>query len=134
MTDLALPQSPRASSPTAIVVDDDPVVRRTATALFEDAGDAVLGASNVFEAFNIISARPDLKIALIDLQSTGSGGAELAAVIGDMWPSIAVVISGSSPPGEKEAPDDMVFLPRPFGGEELSAAISRAQARQNTAP
>ncbi|HEV2078335.1 MAG TPA: response regulator [Allosphingosinicella sp.] len=127
------------SHPNAIVVDDDPAVRSTVVALLEETGLAVVEASDAFEAFEVICERPHLETAVIDLQMPGLGGAQLAAVIGDMRPNVAVVIiSGQSSPLEKEVPDRMVFLPKPFTGHELAAAINRAraqtQAEQSTPP
>lgn len=116
--------------PNVIVVDDDPAVRFTVMALLEGTGLAAVEASNASEAFEIISRGPDLETAIVDMQMPGVSGAELAAVIGDMRPNIAVVIiSGQGAPLEKQVPDRMVFLAKPFGGEELSAAIARAKAQ-----
>jgi hypothetical protein len=46
----------------------------------------------------------------------------LAAAIRDRWPPIyLIVVTGFTPPSKSELPYDSLFIPKPYGGEILSA-------------
>src|ERR1700759_995127 len=100
-----LEQSPSPGKSLALVVDDEPFVRMNAVDVVEEAGFAVLEASNADEAMLVLESRADVGILVtdIDMPAGSINGLGLAASVHSRWPSIKIIIvSGryQATPGE----------------------------------
>ncbi|MFC7397653.1 response regulator [Chelatococcus sp. GCM10030263] len=113
----------------AIVAEDEPLVSLVITATLEDAGHEVLAVSCAEEALNALSAHPDAKLLVTDVEMPGMDGFALTRAVREKSPSmIVVVVSGRQAPAKGDLPAGVRFLPKPFAPERLLLEIEAAAA------
>jgi CheY-like chemotaxis protein len=125
----AVPELPaRTSVPrlTILVVDDDPLVLGSTSAMVEDLGHSVLKADGAGQA--LAQLRPDAKVglAILDYGMPEMNGVELAAALRRLQPRLSVLLVT----GYGELPDveaaGLTRLSKPFSQAALAAAISES--------
>ena len=106
--------------PTALVVDDDAILRMDAAEILEQAGFRTLEAVDGDEALTVLEQR-HLEVALLfsDVEMPGSrDGFALAREVAVKWPAISIVIaSGRIMPLDGQMPDGARFIGKPFSAE-----------------
>jgi signal transduction histidine kinase/ActR/RegA family two-component response regulator len=125
-----------------LVVDDDALVSTGTAAMLEDLGHSVIEASSGPEALEALRA-DDRAIGLVitDHAMPGMTGLELARLIGEAYPGMAVILASGFadiPQGDSEI-GSLPRLSKPFRQNELAAAIAAAvgppaQLRSNVIP
>lgn len=121
---LPRPVGPRAPDRTdlrgagvVLVVDDEEIVRRTASAALKRQGYEVLLAASGPAAIEILSQRPrDISVVLLDLSMPGMDGQETLRRLKPISPGIRVLISS----GYNEAE-----CLRQFGNEQISGFVQK---------
>ncbi len=84
---------------TVVVVEDEPLVRLTATTIFEEAGITVVEFANGDEAIDYVrDHKQDVAAIFTDVYLPGEiDGLELAGIVSEVCPEIAVLVtSGNS--------------------------------------
>jgi CheY-like chemotaxis protein len=111
--------------PVILVEEDEFLLRMDSVEILEDAGFEVILAANADEAIAILSGRSDVHLIFTDIQMPGSmDGLKLARFVRDRWPPIEIVTtSGHVRAADEDLPAGTVFLPKPYGGGELIAAL-----------
>ncbi len=118
-------------TPTVLVVDDEPVVRRLAYRILNAAGYRVLEASDGAEGLEVLrQATGRIDLVIVDAVMPNMDGATLSTEIFETWPAQRVLLMSAH--GEDvfgrlglkrmSAP----FLSKPFTDEELLAKVERA--------
>lgn len=114
---------------TALIADDHSLYRTGLSLLLRDSLDVreVIDVSTFDEALDRLAARPDIGLALFDLNMPGVGGPESLAVVREAYPKLRVaIISGS------ENRDDVMraistgvlgFIPKSLPESEIVAAL-----------
>ena len=112
-------------SPVVLIVEDEFLLRMDSAAMLESAGFEVIQAGDADEAISILSARSDIRVVFTDIQMPGSmDGLKLARFVRDRWPPIKIVAtSGHVHIKDDDLPAGSVFLPKPYHGPELVAAL-----------
>ncbi|WP_204165495.1 response regulator [Methylobacterium sp. 17Sr1-1] len=108
------------TSPCALVVDDDPLIRMNAAEMLADAGFQTLEASHVEEALNVLHQHhPAIVLLFTDVQMPGAlDGFALARHTAAHWPHISIVVaSGRAQPGPDDMPEGARFVGKPFSAE-----------------
>ncbi len=131
-SDFAPPALERPGSATpgsqglALLVEDDPDVRKVARRFLLELGYTVVEAENGVEAKQILEQTPGIALLLSDVVMPGGvDGRELAAFARERCGVPRVVLmSGHAP--ELERPIDMPILPKPFTRPQLAALIENA--------
>jgi len=125
------PRSPtdRPGRPlTVLVVDDDPLVLQNTAAMLEDMGHRVIESASPGDALAVLRRARSVDVVLTDQAMPGMTGFQLAELIQSEWPNIALILAT----GYAELPADVgpniPRLNKPFNGEVLAEAISRAMA------
>ncbi len=110
----------------ALLVEDDPDVRKVARRFLLELGYTVVEAENGVEAKQILEQTPGIALLLSDVVMPGGvDGRELAAFARERCGVPRVVLmSGHAP--ELERPIDMPILPKPFTRAQLAALIEDA--------
>lgn len=110
-----------------LVVEDDPLVRLSASELAENAGLQVMQAADSKEALSILERFGNIGVMLTDVLMVGPmNGLELANVVRERWPDIQIiVISGAGRPKAKDLPAGALFFPKPFNVMALTQALRR---------
>ncbi|MGH9679180.1 MAG: response regulator transcription factor, partial [Candidatus Acidiferrales bacterium] len=123
------------STPTILVVDDEPQIRRVMRTTLSSNGYAVVEAKSGEEALEILrKERPDL--VLLDLNMPGVGGLEACREIRDQSDVAIIMLTVRNTERDKvlaldAGADDYVV--KPFGMEELLARIRAALRRTTSA-
>jgi two-component system cell cycle sensor histidine kinase/response regulator CckA len=107
------------------VDDDEPVLATTAMRL-RRAGYEVVEAESGLAAINILERRSDIAVVLSDCQMPHMSGMELAKIVRKRWPRIPfIAVSGQ--PQDRDLPDEVHFIPKPFKTAVVVAAIEEAR-------
>jgi two-component system, response regulator PdtaR len=113
------------SSPVILIVEDELLIRMDSAEAIENAGFEVIQEGNADEAIVILQTRPCIHVVFTDIQMPGSmDGLKLAQFVRDRWPPIKIVAtSGMVRVGDSDLPAGSVFLPKPYRGAEVVAAL-----------
>jgi two-component system cell cycle sensor histidine kinase/response regulator CckA len=118
---------PSTATGTALLVEDDILVRRVAERMLRRAGWTVICADSGEAAQEILLKTPcDLMIS--DVALPGMDGVALARQVLASRPDMPIILtSGYAPAATEEAglPTNFVFLTKPYGQEDLLAAVAR---------
>jgi len=107
-----------------LVVEDEALIRISALQIIEDAGFAVLEASNADEAIRILQNRADIRAVFTDIRMPGSmDGWKLARAIKGRWPPIHLVLVSALVPDLSELPANGLFIRKPYAAEQVTAAL-----------
>lgn len=124
MLDAAMSQPPRI---TALVVEDETVIRMETADLLIDAGFEVLEAWNGATALRQLERRPEIGLVVTDVHMPGTlDGFGLSRLVAERWPAIGlVVVSGVAKPGPDDLPPGARFIAKPFSARTvLDTAIA----------
>lgn len=115
--------SPTTKALIVLVVDDDPLVLRNATVALEDAGHEPIESSSGQAALDMLEARPEVDIVVIDYLMPGMNGLQLAARMRAQRPDLPILIASAY--GDLSSSDlKLPKLQKPFTQHELLQAIS----------
>ena len=106
--------------PTALVVDDDGILRMDVADILEQVGFRTLEAETGDEAMAVLEQHHlDVTLLFSDVEMPGSrNGFALAREVAVKWPYIAIVIaSGRLRPADGELPEGARFIGKPFSAE-----------------
>jgi DNA-binding NtrC family response regulator len=118
--------------PSALVVDDEPIVRKSCRLVLEDAGWQVLEAGSAGEAVALLGSTVP-RLLIVDYKMPGEDGMQLIARLRSMGiRTPAVLMSGYST--EETARDAerlgaLAFLGKPFTPDELTGTIQQVLKR-----
>ncbi len=121
----------------ALVVDDEPALRRVVAQMMRALGFEVLEAANGLEAVAHVRQQPSaVTVVLMDMTMPKMGGMEAFGAIREVAPTIPVVLCS----GYSEQEDTQPFLDRglagflqkPFGQADLESAVRAALATRST--
>jgi signal transduction histidine kinase len=116
-----------------MVVDDDPLVRMSTTALIEDLGHTVVEVSSADAALRSIRRDPDVDLIITDQVMPGMSGLELAEKIAAEFPAIKVILA-TGYADSFSVPDERSQIPRltkPYRQDELAKLIASLGKRNN---
>jgi putative two-component system response regulator len=123
-------------SARCLVVDDDPLVRRTLVRILRGQGLAALEAGSGAEALDILAAQGPIPFVLSDVYMPGLTGLDLLREIRRRYPDTAVVmITGVAEVGsavESLQLGALDYLVKPIQVEEVRARIHRALERHQS--
>jgi CheY-like chemotaxis protein len=109
---------------TILLVDDDALVCSSTSSTLADLGHQVFAASSGKRALEILRSGTAVDLVLTDQAMPGMTGLQLAAEIRASWPDLPVMLAT----GYADLPDrqglNLPRLVKPFGQEEMAAAIA----------
>ena len=120
------PVEPVVEGASILVVEDDPSVRAFVVATLEHAGYRVMATGSPSQASALSDGlNENIDLLLTDLVMPGGNGRDLANRLLVRRPSLRVVLmSGYDAAPPAGGPEDCYrFLPKPFGANELAAAV-----------
>lgn len=124
------------SSPTILIVDDEPDMREVLEEYFAAQGYATLSAESAGAARSL-AARHAIDLALLDINMPGEDGLSLARHLRERYARIAIVMLTSAGTvvdrivGLEMGADD--YVPKPFDPRELLARIKSVLRRTSSA-
>lgn len=107
---------------TVLIVDDEPLVRKTAATMIGAAGYDSVQAANADEAVALLDRRDDIFLVFTDVHMPGSfDGSKLAAYVAGLWPPVHVIITSGRVEAEAVPRANKVsFLSKPYRVEDLA--------------
>lgn len=127
------------SSPSILVIDDQPTVRRMAHRLLSEWGFRVFEAESGEEGMEVLdTARSGIQLVLVDIVMPFADGVQVTRRIRERWPNQRILYMSAHPAevlmeyglSELDAP----FLAKPFTRDELLTKVSEAMARLAVSP
>ncbi|MGJ7547650.1 response regulator [Pseudomonas alloputida] len=116
---------------TVLVVEDDVTLRMVLTDILAELGGAASGFDNAEDALiHLLENHGDCSLMIADHGVPGTlKGLELLQMVGEKWPEIPTILTSGF---QLESLGESLlfeFLFKPWSVDELTAAISRALAR-----
>lgn len=118
--------------PVILLVEDDILVRFVTADVLRDSGFDVLEAVDAAEALALIGTGHPLDLMITDLRMPGMDGIDLTSRVKSARANLPVMILSSHL--EERAHEADTFLAKPYGIDDLVAAVNRligAEWRQN---
>lgn len=114
-----------------LVVEDEMIVRMSATDILQDAGFHVVEARDGVEALAILEMRDDVAVLFTDVAMPSMNGVALAKIVSERWPHVGIVMtSGAIPLGVRlELPANARFLQKPYVADTLVQEITAVLPR-----
>ena len=108
-----------------LVVEDEVIIRMGAVQMLEDAGFAVVEASNAHDAMGILENRTDVCAVFTDINMPGTlDGMRLARLVRGRWPPIHLIVtSGLIFPNGDDLPSGGRFIRKPYDPRHVIATI-----------
>jgi CheY-like chemotaxis protein len=113
--------------PLVLIVEDEALVRLVAASMLQDAGFDTLEADTAEDALQVLEEHEDVRVLFSDVQLPGAmDGVGLAYTVHDRWPGIGLLLtSGGVTLGHGQIPADGSFLPKPYNGQQVVAAVRK---------
>ena len=113
-----------------LVVEDEPLVRRLAASMLEDAGYAVIQAEGPDQALRALETRSEIHLLFTDIQMPGElDGLELARLVRRRWPRVRLLVtSGAMPVENVSLPSGGRFLPKPYHAADVLRCVGELMA------
>jgi DNA-binding NtrC family response regulator len=109
--------------PVVLVVEDEPIIRMETVQMVKDAGYAVLDAANTDDAMTILERRSDIRAVFTEIRVPGHrNGMDLGRTIAERWPLVRLVMTSGVPKADN-FPADWRYIPKPYDGVQLAAAL-----------
>lgn len=116
-------QASRAGRGTALLVDDEDLVRMSTANMLIDMGFEVMEAGSAEEALDLLRSGASPDILITDHLMPGMNGAELARAADQIRSNLPVLIVSGYAEAEAIAPE-LPRLSKPFRNAELSASLA----------
>ena len=114
---------PSAAAGTALLVDDEELVRMSTADMLSDLGYQVVEASSAEEALRLIREGLDPVLLVSDHLMPGMNGTDLARLIRSERPGVQILIVSGYAEAEGVEPD-LPRLTKPFRNDELAAILT----------
>lgn len=114
---------------TIVVVEDEPLVRLTATTIFEDAGITVVEFANGDEAIDYVrDHKQDVAAIFTDVYLPGEiDGLELAGIVSEVCPEITVLVTSGN---DRMRPGDLgprvSYVAKPWHPKDVLQTMQEA--------
>jgi DNA-binding response OmpR family regulator len=126
-----MPSSAQRKDPMIVLVEDEPSEREPIMGHLQEHGFAVEVVDNSDAALALLENRSDIQGLVTDAHVPGKiDGFELAALVRERWPRIAVVMmSGHSDASSGPIPDGGDFVSKPYLFSHLVPALNRLMGK-----
>jgi CheY-like chemotaxis protein/anti-sigma regulatory factor (Ser/Thr protein kinase) len=109
-----------------LLAEDDPLVRRATVRLLEQSGFDVVAVTNGAEALSVLEQGRDFACVVSDIAMPVLDGDELAARLGELYPTLPLVLmSGNRAPAAESPGGHHAFVEKPVDRASLLGAIER---------
>ncbi len=120
-------RSPDDSQGLVVIAEEDITQRREIVRYLQESDFRVLEATDADEAMALLRSHRDVQAFVTDAHVPGKrDGYELARVVRERWPAVAVVLmSGHSDASSGPVPDGADFIAKPYLFEHLASTLHR---------
>jgi CheY-like chemotaxis protein len=107
-----------------MLVDDDPLVLASASAMLEDLGHRVVEAASGARALELLRAGAAADLVITDYAMPGMTGLQLAEALRRLRPGLPVLLATGYGELRGDTAAGLARLPKPFGQDSLARAIA----------
>lgn len=119
------PAARQGQGELVLLVEDEALVRLSTQTSLQALGYRVVAVANGYDALDVLSDDPAVRLVITDLAMPGITGRDLAEAARMLRPGIAVLLTTGHE--QRQAPvDDLPILAKPYLLEELAVAIGAA--------
>lgn len=111
---------------TIVVVDDDPLIAMTISAVLGDMGHRIVQANSARDAMDALDQRSDIDLLITDYAMPSMNGLQLIEEVRAKHPALAVILASGFAELPAGAASGVVRLQKPFGRKELLKAVECA--------
>jgi CheY-like chemotaxis protein len=108
---------------TILLVEDDALICCATSSMLSDLGHQVIEAASGKKALEILRAGAEVDLVMTDQAMPGMTGLQLAAEICASWPDLPVILTTGYAELPGEARLSLPRLEKPYGQDDLAAAI-----------
>jgi DNA-binding NtrC family response regulator len=121
----AAPAVPTA--PVALIVEEDPELRRLASALLEESALDVIACESAEAALSVMQRRNGrVVLVFADVDLAGLiDGVDLARLVTMRWPGTKVIVTGASRARADRLPRDTAYVQKPWRGLDVLIAAEQ---------
>jgi len=123
------PEAHASTAQSILVVDDDPLIAMTITAVLNDLGHVTVEAHSAREALEQLSQKNYFDVMITDYAMPVMNGLQLIEEVQSRWPGLPIILAS----GYAELPEgsarQVLRLPKPFGRADLVRVVEAAVAR-----
>ncbi len=119
-----------SSEQTLLLVDDEVLVRMGTAHMLQDIGYHVIKASSGRQALQMLASDQHVDALITDYAMPDMSGAELAAQAAALRPGLKMLLVTGYASFDQHAQIDLPRLEKPFGQNELAAAVSELLAAE----
>jgi DNA-binding NtrC family response regulator len=113
----------KLEKPVVLVVEDQPIIRMETVQMVKDAGYAVLEAPDTNEAMTILEGCRGIRAVFTEIRLPGHrNGMDLGRAIAERWPQVRLIMTSGVPEADN-FPADWRYIPKPYDGAQLAAAL-----------
>jgi PAS domain S-box-containing protein len=105
-----------------LVVEDDASVRQVTVSTLNSLGFSVKEAESASEAAAMLDGDNQIDLVLSDVKMPGMSGIELARIVQERWPGIAILLTSGYVDAHEEV-DDFHFIQKPFRSSDLAEKL-----------
>jgi DNA-binding response OmpR family regulator len=109
---------------TALIVDDEEMVRTIAAAILRQAGYAILEAGDAESAVAAFRRGGGVELVFLDLTLPGRSGADVLAELRGIDPGVRVLIASGADPDPALLVGPTGYLAKPFAAKALLRAVA----------
>jgi len=106
-----------------LLVDDDPLVMSSTSAMLEDLGHSVVQATSAIAALTSLRAGTMVDLVVTDHAMPGLSGAELARMVRQSWPTLPILLVTGYPELPRGEDQSLPWLTKPFQRDALATRI-----------
>lgn len=133
------PEGSGEASGAILVIDDDPMVARTAVRLLERLGYQAVYLTDARQALEVLRQDPGaFDLVLLDMVMPGMGGAQCLRELRSLCPRLPVLVTtgyaGEGAIGRMRAEGAAGFLAKPFTLDQLGSAVRSALEARRAGP
>ncbi|WNL44142.1 PAS domain S-box protein [Dyella sp. BiH032] len=122
----AMSEPSRHGQLRVMLVDDDPLILATTSAVLEDIGHLTYEMSSANEALEALFGGVEVDLLITDQMMPGVQGHQLIAQVHAQWPQVPAILASGYTETPKELSEQVVRLSKPYTRAELMHAIDKA--------
>jgi len=107
-----------------LLVDDDPIVAASTSAMLEDLGHSIVEADSARRALEVLRSDGAIDAVITDHAMPGTSGTELAAQVRREWPHLPVGLISGYTELSGELRTDLPRLAKPYRQEQLADLLA----------
>ncbi|GAB2803329.1 hybrid sensor histidine kinase/response regulator [Dyella kyungheensis] len=123
-----VPENSASGAQSILVVDDDPLIAMTMSAVLNDLGHITVEANSAREALDQLSQKNYFDLMITDYAMPVMNGLQLIEQVQARWPHLPIILATGYAELPEGSAKSVLRLPKPFGRVDLVRVVDAAAA------